>query len=507
VARPGPEAPGTIGSSDRRNWNLLQLVGLAFGALLSVLITRTMADPDLWGHLRFGLDLLVTRAIPISDRYSFTSDRAWINHEWLYELLMGFAYAHGGVWGLNLLKLSALASLVLIVGTVLRQERATAGVRNLLLGLTLFATYTRMQVIRPQMFAVVMFAFVLYVLRQVDRGKRRAIWMVPVCFVLWVNLHGSWIVGLAVMSVWLAAALCERRSDRGTAMLIAAGVATIAATFVNPYGAGLWRFLIETVRFQRVDISEWQPLAALPPLILVVEAILPALALISVIRVRHRVPLAYVAILVILWIATFRTSRVDAFAQEAIVILLARDLIAGLESINGTLRAPFWRADLPLGAIPAMVVAACVVGGAWRMREIPVEGLWIPDLQAATFLRDRAAAGTRLLTWFDWGEYAIWQLASAGIRVSIDGRRETVYSADVLARHWAFYRSSADGLDYPDEIRADYIWLPVHLPVVSTLRDRGWNVVFESSRSVVFARHAHDTKAPAIPARDLLVFP
>jgi hypothetical protein len=141
------------------------------------------------------------------------------------------------------------------------------------------------------------------------------------------------------------------------------------------------------------------------------------------------------------------------------------------------------------------------------MREIPVEGPWIPDLQAAMFLRDQAAAGTRLLTWFDWGEYAIWQLAPAGIRVSIDGRRETVYSADVLARHWAFYRGAPDGLDYPDQIRADYIWLPVHLPVVSTLRGRGWNVVFESSRSVVFARQARDTNEPVISTRDLLVFP
>jgi hypothetical protein len=506
VARPGLEALTTIRPSDRGNWNLLQLIGLAFGALLSVLITRTMADPDLWGHLRFGLDLLVTRAIPISDRYSFTSDRAWVNHEWLSELLMGVAYSYGGVWGLNLLKLAALASLIIIVGAVLRQERAPAGIRNLLLGLTLFATYTRMQVIRPQIFAVVMFAFLLYVLRQVDRGTRRAIWLVPVCFIFWVNLHGSWIVGLAVTSVWLAAALCERRSDRGTAMLLAAGAATMAATFVNPYGTGLWRFLIETVRFQRVDISEWQPLAALPPLILAVEAVLPALALISLSRVRQRVPFPYVAVLLILWIATFRTSRVDAFAQEAIVILLARDLVAGLGSINGSLRAPFWRAAVPLGPIPAMVVAACVLGGAWRMREIPVEGSWIPDLPAAVFLREQAP-GARLLTWFDWGEYAIWQLAPAGIEVSIDGRRETVYSADVLARHWAFYRGATDGLDYPDEIRADYIWLPVHLPVVNDLRGRGWNPVFESSRSVVFARHARDDNAPAISSDGVLVFP
>lgn len=464
-----------------------------------------MADPDLWGHLRFGLDLLATRAIPWSDRYSFTSDQAWVNHEWLSELLMGFAYTYGGVFGLNLLKLSALASLAVIVGAVLRQERATSGVRNLLIGLTLFATYTRMQVIRPQMAAVVMFALLLYLLRQVDRGQLRAIWAVPLCFICWVNLHGSWIVGLAVVGIWIAAAFFERRPARHPAVLMAAGIATVAATLVNPYGIGLWRFLFDTVQFQRVDISEWQPLVTLPPLILVVEAILPALALASLIRTRRRVPLRYVAILLVLWIATFKTSRVDAFAQEAIVILLAPELVAGLTSLGGRLRAPFWRTSLPLGVIPTMVVAVCIFGGAWRMREIPVEGPWIPDLQAAMFLREQAP-GSRVLTWFDWGEYAIWKLAPAGIRVSIDGRRETVYSADLLARHWAFYRGTADGLEYPDQIGADRIWLPVHLPVVSALRHR-WNVVFESSRSVVFARQAREQTASFISPPDLAVFP
>jgi len=465
-----------------------------------------MADPDLWGHLRFGLDILSTRAIPISDPYSFTSDRAWVNHEWLAELLMGIAYTCGGVLGLNLLKLSAIASLAVIVGTVLGQERATPGVRGLLLGLTLLATYTRMQVIRPQMFGVVLFGLILYLLRQVDRGRPRLIWAVPVCFVCWVNLHGSWIVGLAVVGIWFAAALFERRPGRGTAVLMAAGMATVAATLVNPYGIGLWRFLVETVRFERVDVSDWQPLLTLSPAILVVEAILPAVALIAVIRARQRVPLRYAAILVVLWIATFKTSRVDAFAQEAIVILLTPEIVTGLGSIGRSLRAPFWRASVPLGAIPAIVVAACVFGGAWQMREIPVEGPWIPDHQAAMFLRERAS-GTRVLTWFDWGEYAIWQLAPAGIRVSIDGRRETVYSADVLARHWAFYKGTSDGLDYPNQIGADHIWLPVHLPVVSALPSRGWRLVFESSRSVVFARQARDRNEPVISPPDPLVFP
>ena len=48
---------------------------------VAVLVTTTLADPDLWGHLRFGLDMIESRALHTVDPYSFTADRPWINHD------------------------------------------------------------------------------------------------------------------------------------------------------------------------------------------------------------------------------------------------------------------------------------------------------------------------------------------------------------------------------------------------------------------------------------------
>jgi hypothetical protein len=81
---------------------------LALWAFVLIVVTKTSADPDLWGHLRFGLDTLASQSARAADLYSFTSDRAWINHEWLSELLMGISYAGLGALGLNLLKLAAV---------------------------------------------------------------------------------------------------------------------------------------------------------------------------------------------------------------------------------------------------------------------------------------------------------------------------------------------------------------------------------------------------------------
>jgi hypothetical protein len=94
---------------------------VTIGAVPVASLSYTLADPDLWGHVRFGLDILQHRALTSVNPYSFTSDRAWVHHEWLSETAMGAAYATGGVWGLSVLKLG------LIEDVEIRARLATRG--------------------------------------------------------------------------------------------------------------------------------------------------------------------------------------------------------------------------------------------------------------------------------------------------------------------------------------------------------------------------------------------
>ena len=80
-------------------------------------VVKTTTDPDLWGHLRFGLDIIRDRALTPIDPYSFTQDLPWVNHEWLSEVVMGLAYLAGGETGLMGLKaLLAVATLAVLAG-------------------------------------------------------------------------------------------------------------------------------------------------------------------------------------------------------------------------------------------------------------------------------------------------------------------------------------------------------------------------------------------------------
>ena len=109
-----------------------------------------------------------------------------------------------------------------------------------------------------------------------------------------------------------------------------------------------------------------------------------------------------------------------------------------------------------------------------------------PEPQAVRALKAQSA-GNRLLVWFDWGQYAIWHLAPS-MKVSIDGRRETVYSADLQTRHLRFFFDAPGGADLATAIAADYVWIPAALPAARQLTSRGWTRVYEGEQSVIFAR-------------------
>src|SRR4029453_9537739 len=85
----------------------------------------------------------------------------------------------------------------------------------------------------------------------------------------------------------------------------------------------------------------------------------------------------------------------------------------------------------------------------------PVRHGWAPGREAAAHLQGLSG---RLLTTFDWGQYAIWHFGPA-LRVSIDGRRETVYSATVVQGHLAFERGERDGQTMVAALSPDYAWL------------------------------------------------
>jgi hypothetical protein len=112
----------------------------------------------------------------------------------------------------------------------------------------------------------------------------------------------------------------------------------------------------------------------------------------------------------------------------------------------------------------------------------PREG---PDTVAAEPLRGRS--GT-LVTFFDWGEYALWHLGPR-VKVSMDGRRETVYSDTRLREHAAVLEGTSAGFALLEAWQPEYVWLPATSAATRAwLAGHGYRIDLDTPRSFVATR-------------------
>jgi hypothetical protein len=452
--------------------------------MVAVAMLDTHADPDLWGHVRFGLDILEQGPVADGpDPYSFTQDRPFIYHEWLGGAIMGLAYRVGGAAGLRVLKALLVLAMVGLVWSTVRHKQFAwrwAGVSIAVVG-----TSPSLLMLRPQLWTML---GIVAVCRILTSESRRALWLLPLVFALWANLHGGWIVGGGLVLVWAAIAVIQRREDGVRLVLV--GIASLAATLVNPYGVRLWVFLLETVRLGREDIAEWEPIWRGNAVSLVLWLVAATTIVVSLAR-RGRPPLATAVALAGLACGSVRVLRlVPAFALAA-VALLSRTWPD--EDDNG--------AEVPSRAWVDAAVVALTVALGLSVQTIPrciLIGTPGPASSAPDLAASVALQGTqgRLVTSFDWGEYALWHFGPA-LKVSIDGRRETLYSDNTVQEQNAILRGEPAGFAALARLNPDYVWLPaLSTKTAEWLRMHGYREDIRTEHSFIAVRRDLPPLAP-----------
>lgn len=485
---------GSLASPSQRSaWDALLPFRFVVWALLLGPLLRFQADPDLWGHVRFGGDIVRNRALPTWDTYSFTSDVPWVNHEWLSEVTMYGAYSAGPV-GLSLLRLALLALLGFVVARHLAEARLGPIWQDGLLAIGVVGLAGQVGTLRPQLWSLLCFAVLLRTLSVPTTPWRSLI--LAVLMMVWANVHGGWVVGGGVLLTWASVGLLrDHGAVVGATRRFALAVLPLLALLVNPYGVGLLKFAMETVGLGRAEISEWQGvLGQADSTAMFRWALTFALASSAALLNLERLDLRSATVVLMLGAASFRVARLSAFFTLGAIMLLGPLLGRVSDRPRQKQPPPAAHAAALLWLVAAVFVAWWTIPRVARLGCIDIpEKPWVPDHEAVRAL-EQAGHGGRLVTYFDFGEYAIWHLAP-DFKVSMDGRRETVYSARVIDKHFDGYRGRPGGIDYIAGLGAQYAWLPSGLPLVGDLEARGWRVIHAGARSVVLV-------APGVEARE-----
>ena len=227
---------------------------------------------DLWGHLDFGRWIAQHRALPAFDPFAATpSNIPFVPNAWLSQVLGYFTIE---AFGLDGLVLAHAALLTLACGLMIAALCArnvplrwavTGGATYYLLALPIVGT------IRPQLFGMVGVPLVLLAVAQLGKTRWPLVWL-PITFMLWANLHGSFMMALAMLGIcaagqtWLV--FGEKRHLRATLadvsvvrLWAAVGLAIIGAS-VNPLGPQLFVHVLGFGKHAALaDISEWRSLS------------------------------------------------------------------------------------------------------------------------------------------------------------------------------------------------------------------------------------------------------
>jgi hypothetical protein len=499
-------------------------------AALSFVFSRTGTDPDLWGHLLFGRDFWVTGLVNRPDPYSFvTQGQEWFNHEWLAEAISWKAWEWGGTWGLIGLK----TGMGLLMVAALYRHLRRRGVMHPAAGLFVMLASTLLALgmysLRPQAFTYVCFLALLLVLERADRGDTRGLWWLPPIFAAWANLHGGFLAGLAILGVFALGAVAEglvarpSGDNRTRALrhpLVLVALASALATWINPYGLRLWGFL-RTAFAARGEIAEWNPIQVASPLG-IVFLLLVLLAWAGVARGGRRLSPARLLALFVMSVAPLMAIRHAPLFALAVVVLAGEHIAAALGALRET-DAPATTAGVGTQAARTRPVARRILAGLLLAQGVPI--LFLSARNVSCIAMDEGmpvravslvkASGVRgnLALLFDWGEYAIWHLAP-GVKVSIDGRRETIYSDEDYWRDHRFTFALGQGWDrLLTEEPVDVVLASRHFPVFSAMKLMpGWELVYEDRQAGLFARAGTAAAAalravPASAAREAACFP
>lgn len=412
-------------------------------------------DPGTLWHTRIGDGILDSRALPTQDTFSFTfQGQPWIAQQWLAECLMAAAHRIGGLDALLLFAATVLAAGYAFIFARLRIAGTRPPIATITIALVVAASSYHFHP-RPHLASIAGMTAVYALLIAVEAGRCRArslLLLLPI-FIIWTNLHGGALGGIAsaviVLGCWILMLLVAghaspdgRQLRRVAGLQVLLALACIATVVASPYGLDLprvWLSLMKSGVVAKIMSEhgplEWTSIEAMMILLL-------AAAYLAVLATTWRRILRVTWLLPLLWLA-LTISRVRHGPLFAVLAGLAIAEMLPHSSLAAALIEPRTRErSIPCHSriAPIACAAFCLVLAFQSLGvRIPLIGAgWArlnpnywpiaaaPALQKAI----QSAGDPRVFNQMTFGGYLIYAVPDA--KVFIDDRCELYGDAFLL---------------------------------------------------------------------------
>jgi hypothetical protein len=484
----------TLEAAIRRALSFPVLLGVVLFAGAFSLAKDMLLDPDTWWHIAVGQRILATHSWPWTDTYSSTvSGAPWIAYEWLGEAAMGAAASAAGLRSATVLSVGLAGILVLLIYwySALKCGNSKAA---FVASASLIPVLGPFFTLRPQLFGAIFLVLTLIVLERFRQGQDRALWFLPPIFLLWVNTHGSFVVGLLILGVtWLCGQFqfssgglfAERWTKRQSVELLLASLISMLVLPITPYGTQLAAYPLNMALRQPLNvrnIAEWLPLRT------------------DVIFGEYFVALVLLFFLVVLvGRPRFRVHDVMLAAFGAVMacvhvrfLLIFAIFFSPLWAMVFARWVPAYEAERDHPVVNSLLIAVMAAGIVFFFPsrhdlDLQVEAKY-PRI-AVEYLASHPMHGT-LFNEYGWGGYLI----SSGRpeeKVFIDGRADLYEYGGVLGDYMSIVRLAPGALRLFDKYGVETCLIRRDSALATALSAiPGWRRVYDDPLAAIYVRKA-----------------
>lgn len=191
---------------------------------------------DLPMYLAMAKRIVADGAILTTDPFLYSiPNYAWtIAHQWLSYLVFYTAYLLGDWTAVTLLKALVVLCLPTLSLWLAWRRGNLSSITFLILSVALSASLWRL-VERSALFSDLLLCLVLFLLLEEQRKHSWKIFVLPLIFLLWVNLHPGFLTGLVLVLSSVIFRISERHTSAWKSLAMSVGL-SILATLINPRG-------------------------------------------------------------------------------------------------------------------------------------------------------------------------------------------------------------------------------------------------------------------------------